>query len=65
MDEVNYMVINPMQIKLIFNTTNIDENKKKLLVEKFNKKLSDIKEKALLLKNIKKSLYNKSYLLDI
>tara|TARA_B100001063_G_scaffold247257_1_gene291819 strand:- start:1159 stop:1395 length:237 start_codon:yes stop_codon:yes gene_type:complete len=71
----DYLIVNPLQIELSIYPRKkeklyINSNKNKIrgnpLIEKrFNQKLNQIREIALLLDNVKKSINNRKLLLDV
>ena len=73
MDEPDYMVVNPLQIKLSIcpdkNHRLYKPNNNKIrpnpdIEKKFNQRLNEIRDIALLLNNVKKSINNRT-LIDI
>ena len=74
MDEPDYFVVNPLQIKLsiypdknhrLYKPNNNKIKTNPAIEKRFNQKLNDIKEIALLLNKVKKSINTNKLLMDI
>ena len=72
----DYLIVNPLQIKLsiyprkkkeklYINSNNHKIRGNPLIEKRFNQKLNQIREIALLLENVKKSINNRKLLLDV